>query len=91
MSALGTIHELSTPPGMVSEQDESPNEDARQDTFDSTASVTGSDPIGISTNRDALHSTVIIKSSRIAHETDDEAPSGLKVGHQNICRLIFLF
>ena len=70
-SIRGTLHELSMPPGMVPEED-----DSLDDTIESTASLRGSDPMGIGTNEDALHSTVIIKSSRIAEEADEGLPSG---------------
>jgi serine/threonine-protein kinase 24/25/MST4 len=79
-SIRGTLHELSMPPGMVPEEDESLDDD----TFDSSASVRGSDPICIiGMNEDALHSTVIIKSSRIEEGTDD-GPSGPKPSAQII-------
>jgi hypothetical protein len=66
---------------MLLEEDEPTDAEAHQDTFDSTASVRGSDAIGIGANQDALHSTVIIKSSRIAQEEDDKVPPGPTSDH----------
>lgn len=68
-SIRGTLHELSMPPGMVPEEDESPDE-----TFDTT---------GIDPNQDELRSTVIIKS-RIAEEADDGSPSGRELSNQSV-------
>jgi serine/threonine-protein kinase 24/25/MST4 len=71
---------------MLLEEDEPTDAEAHQDTFDSTASVRGSDAIGIGANQDALHSTVIIKSSRIAQEEDDKVPPGAPPAYSGTVR-----
>ncbi|CAA7259762.1 unnamed protein product [Cyclocybe aegerita] len=83
MSALGsfrgTIHDLSMPPGMVAEDDETLDDTDEQGSVDTSAATKGSDPIvtnGLGMNRDAAHSTVIIKPPRIPEVPSEETPSG---------------
>ncbi|KAF9534327.1 kinase-like domain-containing protein [Crepidotus variabilis] len=81
-SLRGTLHELTLPPGMVLEEDETlDDDDDSGDTLDSTRSNRGSDPIhpttGIGMNDHASHSTVIIKPPLKSQEAPaDETPSG---------------
>jgi serine/threonine-protein kinase 24/25/MST4 len=76
-SIRGTLHELSMPPGMVPE--EADEEDLSDDGLpqDSSVSTRGSDPIVPNGVGAMIHSTVIIKSSRIQQEArTDETPPG---------------
>ena len=79
-SLRGTLHELSMPPGMVLEEDENFEEDDPGDTFDSSLSTRGSDPIHahiVGASDEISHSTVIIKPPLKSEEAiNDETPSG---------------
>lgn len=60
----GTINDLSLPPGMVAEDDESFEDVDGQESIDTGAATKGSDPIlvnGLGMNPDASHSTIIVK------------------------------
>jgi len=78
----GTINDLSLPPGMVAEDDESFDDVDGQDSIDTGAATKGSDPIltnGMGMNPDASHSTIIVKPPRSPGGTDlpcDETPGG---------------
>ncbi|KAF8974563.1 STE/STE20/YSK protein kinase [Flammula alnicola] len=78
----GTINDLSLPPGMVAEDDESFDDVDGQDSIDTGAATKGSDPLiinGLGMILDAAHSTVVIKPPRMPENKDiepDEAPAG---------------
>ena len=60
----GTINDLSLPPGMVAEDDESFDGVDGQDSIDTDAATKGSDPIsvnGLGMYPGASHSTIIVK------------------------------
>jgi len=60
----GTINDLSLPPGMVAEDDESFDDIDGHDSIDTGAATKGSDPIlvnGLGMNPGASHSTIIVK------------------------------
>jgi serine/threonine-protein kinase 24/25/MST4 len=62
----GTINDLSLPPGMVAEDDESFDDVDGQNSIDTGAATKGSDPIlvnGLGMNPGASHSTIIVKPS----------------------------
>ncbi|KAF9485356.1 Ste20-like serine/threonine kinase [Pholiota conissans] len=83
----GTVHDLSLPPGMIAEDDESFDDVDGQDSIDTAAATKGSEPLTsngpgmdhLGMNVDASHSTVVIKTPR-APETKDvdaaESPAG---------------
>jgi len=75
----GTINDLSLPPGMVAEDDESFDDIDGQDSIDTGAATKGSDPILANGSGNVSHSTMIVKPLHSPGGTAlpcDETPGG---------------
>lgn len=74
----GTVSDLSLPPGMIAEDDESFDVD-EEDSMDTGAATRGSEPTqinGLGMSIEAAHSTMVIKSPVSDINDTEEGPTG---------------